>query len=71
VKKVSSYALSGLRIFSLVRERLHYFLGGHWGRWGQRGHWGRANLKTMINDSIEDNSLFKRERFFFSFPASH
>ncbi|MDR2762626.1 MAG: hypothetical protein LBB88_08510 [Planctomycetaceae bacterium] len=49
-----------------MRERLHYFWGGIWGRWGQRGHWGHANSKTMINDSTEDNSLLK-ERFFFSF----
>ncbi|MDR2762627.1 MAG: hypothetical protein LBB88_08515, partial [Planctomycetaceae bacterium] len=33
-------------------------MGGHWGRWGH------ANLKTMINDSTEDNSLVKREIFF-------
>ncbi|MDR2761594.1 MAG: hypothetical protein LBB88_03225 [Planctomycetaceae bacterium] len=45
-------------------------MGGLRGRWGQRGHWGRTNLKTMINNSTEDNSLFKRERFFFSFISS-
>ncbi|MDR2761017.1 MAG: hypothetical protein LBB88_00265, partial [Planctomycetaceae bacterium] len=39
------------------------FLGGHWGQRGLRGHWGHTNLKTMINDSTEDNSLLK-ERFF-------
>ncbi|MDR2761125.1 MAG: hypothetical protein LBB88_00820 [Planctomycetaceae bacterium] len=46
-------------------------MGGHWGQRGLRGHWGHTNLKTMINDSTEDNSLLK-ERFFFGFiPASH
>jgi hypothetical protein len=30
------------------------FLGGHW---RQRGHWGHTNLKTMINDSKENNSF--------------
>ncbi|MDR2762351.1 MAG: hypothetical protein LBB88_07100 [Planctomycetaceae bacterium] len=39
-------------------------MGGHWGHWELRGHWGHTNLKTMINDSIEKNSLFKREIFF-------
>ncbi|MDR2761070.1 MAG: hypothetical protein LBB88_00530 [Planctomycetaceae bacterium] len=39
-------------------------LRGRWGHWGQRG---RTNLKTIINDSIENKSLFKRERFVFSF----
>ncbi|MDR2762966.1 MAG: hypothetical protein LBB88_10215 [Planctomycetaceae bacterium] len=37
-------------------------MGGHWRQRGLRGH---PNLKTMINDSTENNSLFKRERFFF------
>ncbi|MDR2763048.1 MAG: hypothetical protein LBB88_10625 [Planctomycetaceae bacterium] len=39
-------------------------MGGHWGQRGRWGHWGRTNLKTMINDSTENNSLFKREKFF-------
>ncbi|MDR2761172.1 MAG: hypothetical protein LBB88_01070 [Planctomycetaceae bacterium] len=39
-------------------------MGGLRGRWGQRGRWGRTNLKTMINNSKEDNILFKREIFF-------
>jgi hypothetical protein len=39
------------------------FFGGHWGQRGLGGHWGHANFKTMINDSTDDNSLFK-ERFF-------
>jgi hypothetical protein len=32
-------------------------LRGRWGHWGQRGH---TNLKTMINDSTENKSLYNR-----------
>ncbi|MDR2763059.1 MAG: hypothetical protein LBB88_10680 [Planctomycetaceae bacterium] len=38
-------------------------MGGHWRQRGLRGHWGHTNLKTMINDSTENNSFLKREIF--------
>jgi hypothetical protein len=41
----------------VFKKAVVFFFGGHW---GQRGH---TNFKTMINDSTEDNSLFKREIF--------
>ncbi|MDR2762495.1 MAG: hypothetical protein LBB88_07845 [Planctomycetaceae bacterium] len=44
-------------------------MGGHWGQRGLRGHWGHANLKTMINDSTENNCHFKREIFFQFYPS--
>ncbi|MDR2762431.1 MAG: hypothetical protein LBB88_07525 [Planctomycetaceae bacterium] len=46
-------------------------MGGHWGQRGLGGHWGHTNLKTMINDSTENNSLFKRENFFSIISPSH
>ncbi|MDR2762164.1 MAG: hypothetical protein LBB88_06135 [Planctomycetaceae bacterium] len=42
-------------------------MGGHWGQRGRWGHWGRTNLKTMINNSTENNSFFKREIFSLNF----
>jgi hypothetical protein len=45
-------------------QTILFFWGGHWGQRGLMGHWGHTNLKTMINDSTENNSLFKREIFF-------